>query len=484
MDKHVPIEAALALHQQGQLDQAEAIYKQILQTQPQHFDALQLLATIALQKNDFKIAIDLFDQALKINPDFADAHNNRGTSLKNLTRYEEALDSFDQALKINPNFAIAYFNRGNTLCELKRFEEALESYDCALKIKPDYVDALKNRGNVLHDLNRRQEAVDSYDRALKMAEKPLVSVTVCSFNQEKYIRECVESVLAQTYSPLEIIFSDDASSDSTADIIASCLANYKGPHSVTFMRHPHNLGDLARGNFVDTYRRTTGQFIVQFCGDDVMLPTMVEKMVDVWRTKHVSMVTVNAEFIDEDSRMMGELYRDPYQILDCSLETIAQTGVNDAIFGAGQGCTREVYESFDYPPPGHLLAGDIMFTFFACLLNGCEMISTPQMKYRIHNKQLSFSSRAHRYIPQSDLQNLVTREKYSVGHMHHAFYMRKVLIQCAIKDPVRFVPIKEKIEPLILGQILGQAHNVASAREKLYYDHHISEILLDKESVD
>jgi glycosyltransferase involved in cell wall biosynthesis len=287
----------------------------------------------------------------------------------------------------------------------------------------------------------------------------------------------VESVLAQTYSPLEIIFSDDASSDRTADIIESCLADYKGPHSVTFMRHPHNLGDLARGNFVDTYRRTTGQFIVQFCGDDVMLPTMVEKMVEVWKTKHVSMVTVNAEYIDDDSRMMNKQYRDPHQTLDFSLESIARLGVNDAIFGAGQGCTREVYEYFDYPPPAHLLAGDIMFTFFACLLNGCEMISTPLMKYRIHENQLSFDNRSSQDLAQYDLRRLVVEEKMWCGHLAHAFYMREVVDQCVAKDPVRFTPVKERIEPLLLAQVILQASRLSFVRKQLYYDHDISQVL-------
>lgn len=169
MNKLVSIKTALTLHQQGQLEKAEAMYKQILLAEPQQFDALQLLATIALQRNNFEAAIELFDQALKINPSFADALNNRGSALKNLKRYEEALDGFDCALRIDPNFAMAHFNRGNTLFELKRYEEALDSYNCSLKIKPDYVDAHQNRSNTLYILNDHQKASDSlppFDREI------------------------------------------------------------------------------------------------------------------------------------------------------------------------------------------------------------------------------------------------------------------------------------------------------------------------------
>lgn len=481
MDQLVSIEAALALHQQGQLDQAEAIYRQILQTQPQHFDALQLLATVALQRNDSVAAVDLFDQAIRINPNHEMAHSGRGNALSNLERYEEALDCYDLALKINPDFAEALNNRGNSLFNLERYEEALDSYDRALKIRPDYVDALKNRGNVLRSLNRQEEAQASDDRALEMEANPLVSVVVGSFNQEKYIRECVESVLAQTYPHLEIIFADDCSTDRTAEIIESCLASYKGSHSVTFLKRPHNLGNVGYENFMDAYHRTSGEFIVQFCGDDVMLPMMVEKMAEVWATKNLSMVTVNAEYVDPDSRLMGKQYRDPYKTLEFSLEAIACNGVNDAIFGAGMGFTRELFEYFEFvtgtSPYHHLGAGDIIFTFMSCLLNGCEMISAPQMKYRIHSEQASFDIRSSQDLPANDLRRLVIEEKMWCGHLAHAFYMREALDLCVEKNSARFAPIKERIDVLLLGQVIRMAGFLSSVRKKLYYDHGIKQIL-------
>lgn len=313
---------------------------------------------------------------------------------------------------------------------------------------------------------------------MKAQENPLVSVTVCSFNQEKYIRECVESVLAQTYSPLEIIFSDDGSSDRTAEIIESCLAGYEGSHSIIFMKHEYNLGGMGRENFLDAYRRTSGQFIIQFSGDDVMLPTMVEEMVKVWRAKHLSMVTVNAECIDPDSRLIGKQYRDPGKRLEFSLEAISRDGVNDAIFGAGQGGSREFFEYMSYAEsaiPPHLGTLDIIFTFYACLLNGCEMISTPLMKYRVHGIQGSGSIALH--FAKSDLQKLVIEEKNWVGHLANALFMREVLDQCVAKDPARFAPIKERIEPLLIGQVVLMATRLDEVRKKLFYQYGISEIL-------
>ena len=164
----VKLKTAIAMHQQGRLVEAEAVYKEILQLQPQHFDALQLLAAIAVQRKNSAVAVELFDCALKIKPDYTDALNNRGNVLRDLKRYEEALESYDYILKTKPDYAEALYNRGNALLDLKRYEQALESYNHALKIKPDYADALNNRGNALRSLKRYDQALESYDRALKI----------------------------------------------------------------------------------------------------------------------------------------------------------------------------------------------------------------------------------------------------------------------------------------------------------------------------
>jgi len=314
-------------------------------------------------------------------------------------------------------------------------------------------------------------------RVIDDFSNPLASITICSFNQERFIRECVESVLAQTYSPLEIIISDDGSTDQTPKIIESCLANYKGKHKVSCVLHPCNLGEKGANNFLNVYQKTTGSFVIQFCGDDIMLPQMVENMIAVWKSNKVSMVTVNAELIDSDSLLLNKQYRDPTKIFDFSLEAIARDGVNDAVFGAGMGCSRELLEYFGYADkimPPHLTAQDIMFTFFACLLNGCEMVTTPQMKYRVHGDQGSISIAIQR--AKSELRKLVLEEKQWNVHLAHALFMCETLQMCITKDPLRFKDINDRIETLLHQQIVTMATRIANVRKKLFYLYGVSEI--------
>jgi len=159
---------AFALHQAGQLAEAEKAYNQILATQPDHFDSLHLLAIVFHQRGDHAQALRHIDLALKINPNSIPALNNRGIALRELKCFEEALASYDRALALWPDYAEALLGRANALKELQRLEAALASYDRTLGLRPDWVDAHVSRGNVLQALERFEEALASYDHALAL----------------------------------------------------------------------------------------------------------------------------------------------------------------------------------------------------------------------------------------------------------------------------------------------------------------------------
>jgi tetratricopeptide (TPR) repeat protein len=160
------LEKALALHQNGRLADAAALYRRILRRDPRNADALHLLGVIEIQGKNPLAAIELFDRAIELSPKNPAFFNNRGTALKDLKRLDEALASFSHALAIRPDYAEALNNRGVVLRDLKRVDEALKNFNRALAIKPDYAEGLYNRGNALADLKRLDEAVASYARAL------------------------------------------------------------------------------------------------------------------------------------------------------------------------------------------------------------------------------------------------------------------------------------------------------------------------------
>ena len=156
------------MHQRGQLNEADALYRQVLKVLPQHFDALHMLGVLEAQRGNPQAAVDLIGRAIKVDGRNPAAHNNRGNALRALGRHKEALASFDKALTLRPDYPEALNNRGNALRDLGRAREALVSYDKALALRPDNLESLSNRGNALRDLKRPEDALASFDRALAL----------------------------------------------------------------------------------------------------------------------------------------------------------------------------------------------------------------------------------------------------------------------------------------------------------------------------
>ena len=158
----------LSFHKQGNLKKAQSFYNQVLQNDPNNFEALQLSATLFLQEKKFNKALEFLNHALTINSKVPYINYNLGIVLHELKRHDEALQSFNQTIQLKPDFAEAYFNRGVVLEDIERHDEALRSFNQAIQLKSDYAEAHNNRGNALLDLKRYEEALQSYDQAIKL----------------------------------------------------------------------------------------------------------------------------------------------------------------------------------------------------------------------------------------------------------------------------------------------------------------------------
>ena len=165
------LQQAVELHQQGRLEPAQALYRQVLALNPQQFDAQHLLGVIARQQGDAVTAIDLISRAIAIDSAQANAHCNLGVALLDAGRIEDALASHERALALNPAYAMAWSNRGNALRRLGRLDEALLSYQRALEIQPQYAEAHCNRAIVLQDLNRYLDALGAAEAALNIKDR-------------------------------------------------------------------------------------------------------------------------------------------------------------------------------------------------------------------------------------------------------------------------------------------------------------------------
>jgi glycosyltransferase involved in cell wall biosynthesis len=289
-------------------------------------------------------------------------------------------------------------------------------------------------------------------------QKPLITILLLCYNHENFVAEALQGVLSQSYSPLEIIIFDDCSPDRTADIIERTVAEHPRRSDVRFVRNPRNMtakivGDMALS-------MANGEFIVMSCGDDIMLPNMVEEMANVWAGGAVSLVTANADYIDDNSRPLNRTFRDPSQPADDSLEALARDGANACCFGAAMGFERTIYQKFGWVPDS-LKGYDLIYPFYSYLLQGARFIGTPLLKYRVHEGNASISLQAERATP---LEKARIEQRAYLNHLAHAVLMEEILDKLRAEVPQRYGPLAERILPLLNIQMAEMSKKLVRSR--------------------
>lgn len=218
--------AALASHQQGRLDEASAIYREIIAADPNHADAHHLLGLIAHQQGDHEAAcagveraIALDDRvllyhanfvriltalgrygdalaaarrALALEPDNAEVLSDLAGALLRMERSEEALSVAARATAIAPdleaarrNLALAHLGEGRSAQAKDELQRAETHYAASLKLDPTLLDALVNLGNVFRLRYRLDDAMACYEAAItKAGDIPEVHANLGVVRQE------------------------------------------------------------------------------------------------------------------------------------------------------------------------------------------------------------------------------------------------------------------------------------------------------------
>ena len=135
--------------------------------------------------------------------------------------------------------------------------------------------------------------------------KPLISYVVTTYNIEQFVREAVECAFAQTYSPLEIILSDDCSTDGTFEIMKEMAAAYSGPHKIILNRNETNLG-ITRHMNKAYLELAHGEIIIAAHGDDTSVPQRTQISYDYLNTHpDVTAVSLSMESINSNGEKLG-----------------------------------------------------------------------------------------------------------------------------------------------------------------------------------
>jgi len=220
-------------------------------------------------------------------------------------------------------------------------------------------------------------------------ERPLVSFCIFAYNQEKYILEAISGALAQKYDPLEIIISDDCSTDNTFEIIENAITNYNGSHRIVLNRNVSNLGVANHVNKI--LEIANGELIVLAAGDDVSEDYRTIELVQYWllHNKKHDAIWSAVNLIDEHGVVTGELRKpvsgDP---IDRQINKMVP-----CLIGSAHATTKRLFLQFG-PLNDDVVYEDRVLAFRSLCAGGLAYIDKKLVKYRIHSNSVSKNYKA------------------------------------------------------------------------------------------
>lgn len=236
-----------------------------------------------------------------------------------------------------------------------------------------------------------------------MKDDELVSFCIFAYNQERFIRDAIQGALLQDYNNLEIIISDDCSTDKTYDIIQEEISQYKGHHKVRAIRNQKNLG-IAKHVCKVLYEEAKGAYVVIAAGDDISLPARTKVSIEFLQMHpEVSSLSLFSGFIDEEGNPISNFRYDMISMGSYSIFTLADyIQFNLFVFsGDSRVLRRNVIDAF--PPLEYSYAEDIYLFIRSLYLGSVAYLRYPLVLYRQHPNSVMGKSRTRKKVTREAL---------------------------------------------------------------------------------
>jgi len=206
--------------------------------------------------------------------------------------------------------------------------------------------------------------------------QPVVSIALCTYNGEQFLKKQIDSLLNQTYSNLQIIICDDASQDDTKAI----LEDYSDSRIKKIFNHK-NIGYIK--NFEQAINLCKGDFIALCDQDDIWKPEKIETMLnsidDAW------LLFCDSELIDEQDKLLHKKLSDLRNLQNCNV--LPGYVWSNCVWGHAIFMNKDLL-NYALPVPDGA-KHDIWLGFTAACLGKIKYLPNPLTLYRQHTTSLT-----------------------------------------------------------------------------------------------
>lgn len=244
-------------------------------------------------------------------------------------------------------------------------------------------------------------------------EKPLVSIAIVTYNQKEFLKECIESCLAQDYPNLEIVVADDGSSDGTHELLNDYDMNYPGKFVLRLSKE--NQGITNNSNAA--HFACSGKYIAWMGGDDLMLPGKISKQVSFMeKNPNCSICYHNLDVFDSDTNRTIKFFNQNRKISGDIVKVIRYGTFNGACSNLVRA-DKAPKHGFDVTIP---VASDWLY-WVETLGNGgtINYIDEVLGRYRRHGENVT-NTKAH--VTQNELDHLLACQIIIAKYPHYFSY--------------------------------------------------------------
>ncbi|MEK7436461.1 MAG: tetratricopeptide repeat protein [Pseudomonadota bacterium] len=162
------LQRAISLHNEGKLEAAELLYRELLRDMPGHQTALHLSGLIAHQRGHYREAVELIEAALAGGATNAAIHTNCGVAARALGDIEKAARHISWAIALDPEFAEAHFNYALVLLDQGLPQQAAAHLEIVLELRPDSAKAHLLLGRIRLEEDKPALAAEHLRAALRL----------------------------------------------------------------------------------------------------------------------------------------------------------------------------------------------------------------------------------------------------------------------------------------------------------------------------
>ena len=260
--------------------------------------------------------------------------------------------------------------------------------------------------------------------------QPLISVVMPVYNAEKYLKQAIQSILAQTYQNFEFIIVNDRSTDKSREIIQKYQKKY--PRKIRFIDLKRNLNKGGDASANIGLKHAKGKYIARMDADDIACSTRLKKQV-AYLDSHpeVFLVGSNAYVIDKSGKKIGEKL-----VPENTIEILKACFTFHPIIHPSS-MFRRIINKKKFLYPIKYSANNDYYTFFKLICQGYKFVNLEEklLKYRIHNHNATFVDMRKQFVNTLKIRlSIVSNYKYKPSIKNIAMLIAQSIVALTLPE--------------------------------------------------